>query len=337
MELNEIWFLLIGVLFTGFFFLEGFDFGVGILTPFLGRTERERGLIIRTISPHWDANEVWLITAGGAMFAAFPDWYATLFSGFYLALFVILLGLIFRGVAFKFRNKADTARWRMFWDGSIFFGSFVSALLWGVAFANIVRGVPIDENMTYTGDFFTLLNPYSLLGGLVTLSLFTLHGALFLDMKTDGPIRERVAGVTRVLWPLTTVLVVAFVVFSISEVNMFEDANFVQFLGLAGAVVALLSTGYMIMNGKFAQAFIGTGVTIVSVSVLLFATLFPNVMISSTDPTFNMTIERASSSQYTLEIMSIVALFFVPVVLIYQGWTYWVFRKRVTMDTELEY
>lgn len=338
MELNELWFVLIAVLFTGFFFLEGFDYGVGTLLPFLGKDDRERRMIVNSIGPFWDANEVWLLTAGGAMFAAFPSWYATLFSGFYLALFLILLVMILRGVAFKFRSKADDPRWRSFWDWSIFAGSAVPALLWGVAFANIVRGVAIDENMIYTGTFFDLLNPYALLGGLVTFSLFTLHGALFLELKVDTPVRQRVEGVLRIFSPLATVLTLLFVAYSAAEIDLFDDMNIVQILGLLGAVAGLAAAGTMIfMQKRYGLAFIGTGAAIVFVAMLLFATLYPNVMPSSIDPAYNLTIDNASSSEYTLKIMSVVALTFVPIVLIYQAWTYWVFRKRLTLEAHLEY
>jgi cytochrome d ubiquinol oxidase subunit II len=337
MELSELWFILIIVLFTGFFFLEGFDYGVGILLPFVAKDDKERRVVINTIGPVWDANEVWLITAGGAMFAAFPHWYATMFSGFYLALFVILIGLILRGVAFEFRSKADDPRWRKAWDYAIFIGSFLPAVLFGVAFANIVRGLAIEADMNYVGTFFDLLNPYSLLGGLVTGTLFTLHGGLFLELKTDSVIRERVTKLMRPLWMGVTGLTLAFVAFSAVDTGMFDEVNLAQIVALAGAVGALLFAGYSIFNARYALGFVGTSLAIVFVTVLLFASLYPNVMISTISEANNITIQEASSSEYTLQIMTMVALFFVPVVLLYQGWTYWVFRERVTMESELEY
>lgn len=336
-DLNTVWFALIAILFTGFFFLEGFDYGVGILLPFLAKEDRERRVIVNTIGPFWDGNEVWLLTAGGAIFAAFPNWYATMFSGFYLALFLILIGLILRGVAFEFRSKADDPRWRNFWDWALFFGSFVSALLWGVAIGNIVRGLPIDADMTYTGDFFDLLNPYSLLGGLVTLSLFTLHGALFLEMKSTDMIRTRSAQVARMMWLPVTVLILLFVGYSLADTDLFDDPGFGQIVALVGAVIALVVTGRMIYQNRQGWAFVGTGLAIVLVVVVIFAGLYPRVMPSSTDSAFDLTVYNASSSDYTLEIMTVVAVIFVPIVLLYQGWTYWVFRKRVQMDDELEY
>lgn len=337
MELNALWFILIAVLFIGFFFLEGFDYGVGILMPFLGKNDEERRVVINTIGPFWDGNEVWLLTAGGAMFAAFPNWYATLFSGFYLPLFLILLALIVRGVAFEFRSKDDNPTWRRTWDWALFIGSALPALLWGVAFANVVRGVPIDETMTYTGGFFNLLNPYALVGGIVTLSLFILHGAIFLSLKADDVIRVRAERVARLAWWPTTISILLFVVLSFSETTMFADGSILKFVAVGLAVVALLFTFIQMRRAKFGWAFIGTGLTIVLTVLILFAGLFPNVMPSSTDPNFSLTIYNASSSDYTLSIMTVIALFFVPIVIGYQAWTYWVFRKRVTLESHLEY
>lgn len=336
-DLNTLWFLLIAVLFIGFFFLEGFDYGVGILLPFVAKNDKERRVVINTIGPFWDGNEVWLITAGGAMFAAFPNWYATLFSGFYLALFLILFALIIRGVAFEFRSKDDNPMWRKTWDMAIFVGSLLPALLWGVAFANIVRGVPINESMVYTGNLFTLLNPFAILGGLVTVTLFTLHGALFLSLKTDGIILERVQSMLSRLWMPVVALVLAFVGFSVLETDLFVGLNLVQGIALVTAVLALLVAGWMIAQGRVGMAFIGTGLTLAGTVAFLFGGLFPRVMPSSLGSQFDLTIYNAASSPYTLQIMSIVALIFVPIVLAYQGWSYWVFRHRVTVESHLEY
>lgn len=335
--LVELWFVLIIVLFTGFFFLEGFDYGVGILLPFVAKDDKERRVVINSIGPVWDANEVWLLTAGGAMFAAFPNWYATMFSGFYLALFVILVGLIVRGVAFEFRSKVEDPRWRKTWDYALFIGSLLPALLFGVAFANIVRGLEIDANMNYVGTFWDLLNPYSLLGGVVTLTLFTLHGALFLEMKTDGVIRERVTKLLRNLWNVVAGVIVAFVVFSAIDTEMFNGLTIVQAVALTGAVLSLGFAGYSIYQAKYPQSFIGTSLIIVFVTLLLFASIYPNAMISTVSEANNITLKEAASSEYTLGIMTIVAVFFVPIVLLYQGWSYWVFRKRVTLESHLEY
>ena len=337
MDLQTLWFILIAVLFTGFLFLEGFDYGVGILLPFVGKSDHERRQVINAIGPVWDGNEVWLLTAGGAMFAAFPNWYATLFSGFYLALFLILIALIVRGVAFEFRSKDDNLRWRALWDAAIFIGSFLPALLWGVAFGNLVRGVAIDASMTFVGQFGDLLNPYALLGGLVTLTLFILHGALFLELKTDAIIRERVGRVARLFWLPVTVLTLLFVAFSASQTDMFTDLNAVKIIGLVAAVLGLLAAGYCIWQHRYGRAFLATGITIAAVVVVLFGTLFPRVMISSLGAANDLTIYNASSSDYTLQVMSVIALTLVPVVLAYQAWSYWVFRKRLTTETKLEY
>ncbi len=210
MELTDVWFALIVVLWIGYFFLEGFDFGVGILLPVIGKSETERRVMINTIGPVWDGNEVWLLVAGGATFAAFPEWYATLFSGFYLPLLLILVALIIRGVAFEYRGKKDSATWRSRWDLAIFIGSLVPAILWGVAFANIVRGVPINAEGTYTGGFFNLLNPYALLGGVVTLGLFVTHGATFLALKTNGSVRDKAHDLVGKVGLVTAVAAVLF-------------------------------------------------------------------------------------------------------------------------------
>jgi cytochrome d ubiquinol oxidase subunit II len=336
--LQTLWFVLIGVLFAGFLFLEGFDYGVGILLPFVGKNDTERRTVINAIGPVWDGNEVWLLTAGGAMFAAFPHWYATLFSGFYLALFLILIALIVRGVAFEFRSKNDNPTWRKLWDWAIFVGSFLPALLWGVAFGNIVHGVAIDAKMNYVGSFFDLLNPYALLGGLVTLTLFILHGALFLELKVDDVLRQRAAQTARLFWLPVTLLIVGFVAFSISQTDIFASQNLaLKLIALLTAVVALLWTGFNIYRSRYGLAFIGNGITTVAVTALLFGILFPRVLPSTLDPAFSLTIYNASSSQYTLSVMTVVALTLVPIVLLYQGWTYYIYRKRLTLTDHLEY
>jgi cytochrome d ubiquinol oxidase subunit II len=337
MDLQILWFILITVLFAGFFLLEGFDYGVGILLPFLGKTDTERRVIINTIGPVWDGNEVWLITAGGAMFAAFPHWYATLFSGFYLALFVILLALIVRGVAFEFRSKDYSPRWRSVWDGALFIGSALPALLWGVAVGNFLRGVPIDADMHYVGTFGDLLNGYALLGGVVTLALFTLHGALFLELRTDGVVRERAKTVVRRLWLPVALIIVAFVAFSAVETDMFAAWNIGKVIGLVLAVGGLALMMVMVLRERYGAAFLGTSLTTVGTVVLTFGTLFPRVLPSSLDAAYDLTIYNASSSEYTLQVMTVIALTLVPVVLLYQGWSYWVFRHRLTTQSKLEY
>lgn len=337
MELSTLWFVLIGVLFTGFFFLEGFDYGVGILLPFLGKKDEERRVIINTIGPFWDANEVWLLTAGGAMFAAFPNWYATLFSGFYLALFLMLVALIVRGVAFEFRSKDKNPRWRALWDWCIFFGSFVPALLWGVAMANIVRGVPIDANMHYVGGFFNLLNPYALLGGVAGLGVFTLHGAIFLSLRTEGELHTRAETLANRLWPVVLAVGAATVIASYFATDIFQRLGINPGISALGAGAAFLAGGWFLRQKRAGWAFAMTGLTIALTVVTTFRGLYPRVMVSSLNPDWSLTVTNASSSPYTLTIMTIVALVFVPIVLAYQAWNYWVFRARLSGKSALKY
>jgi cytochrome d ubiquinol oxidase subunit II len=337
MDLNTFWFILVFVLFVGFFILEGFDYGVGILLPFLGRDDTDRRVLINTIGPFWDANEVWLITAGGAMFAAFPNWYATMFSGFYLPLVLMLLALIVRGVAFEFRSKDRHPTWRTLWDWMIFFGSFVPALLWGVAFGNLIRGVPIDAEMQYVGGFWNLLNPYALSGGLASLSAFTLHGAVFLSLKTKAGIRERAQTAASRLWLPTVVLVLLFVAAGYLATDMFTRLGVNPGPVPLGAGVALLAAGWFIRQRLHGWAFAMTGLTIALSSITVALGLYPRLMVSSLDPDWSLTIYNASSSPYTLRVMSIIALILVPIVLLYQGWSYWVFRQRIGREDTLEY
>ena len=326
--LQVVWFVLISVLWIGYFVLEGFDFGVGMLFKILGRDENEKRAILHSIGPVWDGNEVWLITAGGAMFAAFPEWYATLFSGFYLALFVIVLALIVRNVGFEFWNKRDGASWRSRWEWGIAIGSFLPALLWGVAWANIVHGVPIDADAEFTGNFFSLLNPYALLGGLATLSIFFAHGALFLSLRSTGDIEARARKLAGKAMPAATVITGAFMVWTVAS----QDP--VVLVSLVGAVVSVLGLVAASLWAKSSpgRAFAGTCVAIVFFFTALFADLFPMTMISSTDPAFDMTLNFSASSHYTLVVMTVVAALFVPLVVAYQAWTYWVFRHRLSAD-----
>ncbi|NOZ29156.1 MAG: cytochrome d ubiquinol oxidase subunit II [Chloroflexi bacterium] len=337
MDLNTVWFLLIGVLFTGFFVLEGFDYGVGILLPLLGKSDDDRRIIINTIGPFWDGNEVWLITAGGAMFAAFPHWYATLFSGFYLALVLMLLALIVRGVAFEFRSKDKDPRWRSLWDRMIFIGSLVPALLWGVAFGNLVRGVPIDADMNYVGGFWNLLNPYALLGGLSSLAVFTLHGALFLALKADEEISERAHAIALRLSIPCMAIVLLFGIAGYFATDIFIRLGVNPGISAVGSVVTLIAVYPLVRRGRHGWAFVMTTLTIILSMTTIFRGLYPRVMVSSLNPDWSLTIYNASSSPYTLKVMTIIALTLVPIVLIYQGWTYWVFRGRITREQHLEY
>ena len=337
MDLNTLWFILITVLFIGFFFLEGFDYGVGMLLPFLGKRDEERRAILNTIGPFWDGNEVWMITAGGALFASFPQWYATLFSGFYIPLVLMLLALIFRGVGFEFRSKEEGEGWRSTWDWLIWIGSLLPALLWGVAIANIVRGVPIDENMHYVGGFFNLLNPYALLGGITFVVLFVMHGATYLALKLTNGLEKQAARVANRMWVATLVVAVLFLLYSYPEVLSKAQYLGVSLVFLGIAVVALLVDGYFLKKGEMLKAFWAGGVTILGVTAGFFAALYPNVMPSTLDPKYSLTIYNASSSPYTLKVMTIVALVLVPIVLVYQGWTYYTFRQRISVKDKMTY
>jgi cytochrome d ubiquinol oxidase subunit II len=329
MDLNILWFIIVTILFIGFFFLEGFDYGVGILLPFLGKKDRERRAIINTIGPVWDGNEVWMITAGGALFASFPLAYATLFSGFYLALVLMLVALILRGVAFEYRSKKEEPSWRNFWDWSIFFGSLIPAFLWGVTVGNLMRGVAIDAQMYYWGGLLPLLNPFSLLGGLVFVSLFTMHGANFLSLKTSAEIAERAKATAFKAWIVATVLTVAFVVWTFFATDILTKAGVNGLIPAVLAALALLATGWLIRTGKSGWAFVSGSLTVVFATIMVFAGLFPRILISTISPDYSLTIYNASSTPYTLTVMTVVAVIFVPVILAYQIWTYWVFRKRV--------
>ena len=325
LNLETLWFVLIGVLWIGFFFLEGFDFGVGILLPFIGKDDTDRRVMINTIGPTWDANEVWLLTAGGAMFAAFPEWYATMFSGFYLAFFVLLVALIVRGVAFEYRSKNPTSEWRTMWDSAIFIGSAVPAFLFGVAFGNLVRGMEIDAAGEYVGGFWALLNPYSLAMGVASFVLFTLHGALFLSMKAKGDVYERAVAIAKPLSIAATAVMAITMIWSYVQ----ADGGAIPGLLPVAAIVLLGVVVWLVYSKLFAWAFVFTGLTIVTTVAAIFIGMYPNVMTSTIDPAYSLTVFNASSTTMTLRIMSVVALIFVPIVLGYQSWSYWVFRKRV--------
>ncbi len=327
MELTTVWFALIAVLWVGYFCLEGFDFGVGMLLPVLARDDTERRVMINTVGPVWDGNEVWVLVAGGATFAAFPEWYATLFSGFYLPLLLILVALIVRGLSFEYRHKREDTTWKARWDLALIVGSAVPALLWGVAFANIVAGVPIDADKEFTGNLFTLLNPFGLLGGLVTLTLFAAHGAMFVALKTDGEIRHRARDLAVRIGGVAALLAVVFLAWTQARTGTALTA--VVFTVAAVALVGGLAAA---RAGREGWAFVGTFLTIALAVIGLFLALFPDVMPSTTDPAFSLTTTNASATAYTLTVMTWVAVVFTPIVLGYQAWTYWVFRKRISVQ-----
>ncbi|MDF2578693.1 MAG: cytochrome d ubiquinol oxidase subunit [Microbacterium sp.] len=331
MDLAYVWFFIVGVLFVGYFVLDGFDFGVGMSLPFLGKDNVSRRQIINTIGPVWDLNETWVIVAGACLFAAFPEWYATLFSGFYLPLLLILIALILRGVSFEYRHQRDDATWRKRFDLMIVVGSALPAFLWGVAVANIVQGVPIDADKEFTGTLFTLLNPYGLLGGVVTLLLFFTHGVYFVALKTDGDVRAQARRLATKSGLLTLVAAAVFLAWTVLSA-MQAQAPLLPLVFVTAAVAAVMLIGAILANarGREGWAFAGGAGTVMFAVLTLWLSLFPNVMPSSTDPAWNLTIENASSTDYTLTIMTWAAVIFLPLVLLYQGWTYWVFRKRVT-------
>jgi cytochrome d ubiquinol oxidase subunit II len=328
MELTTVWFLLIAGLWTGYFVLEGFDFGVGMLMPVVGKNEAERRAVIMSIGPVWDGNETWVIVAGGATFAAFPEWYATLFSGFYLPLFLILVALIVRGVAFEYRSKRSDKTWRARWDACIVFGSAAPALLWGVAFGNIVRGVPLEEingNIEYVGSFAGLLNPFALLGGATFVAIFLTHGAIFLSLKTTGVLRDRAFQVGLRTGVVAAVLAVAFLLWAQLA---YSDAVWTWVPVLLAAVSWMVALA-LHARRREGWSFTFSALTIGLAVVALFGGLYPEVM-PNIDPNGpSLTVDNASSTHYTLTIMTWVAVFFTPIVLGYQSWTYWVFRKRV--------
>lgn len=328
MELNIIWFILVAVLFIGFFFLEGFDYGVGMLVKLLGKNDAERSTIIRTIGPVWDGNEVWMITAGGALFAAFPHVYATMFSGFYLALFVLLLALILRGVAFEFRAQHTAPAWRNAWDWAIFFGSSVPALLWGVAVANLLAGVPIDAQMHYIGSFFDLLTPYTLVTGIAFLLVFLYHGCAFLTLKVEEPLAGKARDMA--LYAGGGALFAAIAMLSLTAIvtDAMTSTGAIIFFVLA-AILLVLSYLAMLID-VCGKAFIFSSLSIATLTAGFFAALFPRLMVSSLNDAWSLTIYNAASTPYTLSIMTIAAVCLVPIVLAYQIWTYRVFRRRIS-------
>lgn len=329
MDLNILWFILITVLFIGFFFLEGFDYGVGALVPILGKDDDERRVVLNTIGPFWDGNEVWLITAGGAMFAAFPHVYATMFSGWYLALFLILLALILRATGIEFRSQKPSLSWRKKWDAVIAISSILSTILWGVAVSNLVIGVPIDADMQYAGSFFTLLRPFCLVGGVMLALIFLYHGACYLMLKAgDQAVLERAQGVAEKLGIPMIVVTVVWVVWAFFASTMFENVLAIVFVALA-AVLMILSVLFTKKRAS-GKAFICIGLAIACCVAGVFAGMFPNIMISTLDPAYSLDIYNAASSPKTLNFMTKVALTLVPVVLAYQIWSFYVFRARVT-------
>ncbi len=334
MDLQMIWFFLWGLLWAIFFITDGFDLGIGTLYPFLGKTDTDKRIMINSLGPLWDGNEVWLITAGGVTFAAFPAVYAVMFSSLYSALMLILFALILRGVSFEFRSKIGNPGWRKVWDTTIFIGSFVPALLFGVAFANIFQGIPFDRQGVYHGTLFTLLNPYGLLGGLLFLLLFLQHGALWLTIRTEGALQERAHKTAAVLWLFLLVAAVLFLAASKYYTKLYDNylAHPLLFLLPVTAVLALAATRLLLKKKSYMKAWLASALTIVACTFFGVAGLFPNLFPSSLNPEYSLTAYNASSSPMTLKIMLVVVSIFIPIVLIYQIWAYKLFSDKVTEE-----
>lgn len=337
LSLNELWFLLIAVLFIGFFFLEGFDFGVGMETQLLAKNDTERRILINSIGPFWDANEVWLLTGAGAMFAAFPNWYATLFSGFYIPFVFALLALIARGVAFEFRGKRDSLAWKRTWDACIFIGSFLPPFLLAVVFASFIKGLPIDANMQMYAGFTDIVNGYTVVAGLAVVMLCLVHGLMFTTLRTVGDLQIRARKLGQKLLIPLGVLLLAFVVMTYFMTDIFEKRGTLLLSIVILGIIAYVLAGYFMLKKKDGWAFGMTGAVFALSVASIFIGLFPRVMISSIDQAFNLTITNAASGHYSLKVMTIVALTLLPFVLGYQIWSYFVFHKRVHEKEHLEY
>lgn len=337
MSLNEFWFILITILFVGFFVLEGYDFGVGIVSRFLGKTDKEKRLYINTIGPFWDANEVWLITAGGAMFAAYPHWYATMFSGFFIPLVFMLLALILRGVSLEFRSKLEHTTWRNTWDWALWIGSLLPPILWGVVLANFMTGMPINENKEMVGGFVQFLHPFALLGGVMFLLLTITHGLQFITIRTKGELQDRARLLGKRIAPFTIIVFLAFIVvgYFVSDVFTYHGQTFMVIPMLAW--VSLLFANLYNNQKLDLNAFMLTSLTIILLTGSIFIGMFPRVMISSISDAYSLTVYNAASGAYTLKVMTIFSLTLLPFVLGYTFWSWYVFRKRISKDDELEY
>jgi cytochrome d ubiquinol oxidase subunit II len=326
MSLVTLWFIIIAVLWTGFFVLEGFDMGVGMLHGVIARSEEERRAAINSIGPVWDANEVWLIVAAAGMFAAFPGWYATMFSGFYLLMVLILAGLIARGVSFEFRGKVKSQRWARSWDVAMAVGSLIVAVGLGVALGNLLHGVPVGSNQEYTGSFWDLLHPYPLFTGLTIALLCLVHGSTFLALKTEGDLRRRASRWAAVLAPLTAVALATWVVWTHASLDKGVLPNPIE----ASTVLAVIAVAWLASERTEGWAFAATTVALAGMIASIFVNLYPDVLVSSTNPSYSLTVTNTASGSYALKVMTVVALVLLPVVLGYQAWSYRVFHRRVS-------
>ena len=326
MRLVPFWFIVITILWTGFFILEGFDFGVGMLHGIVGKDEAGRRAAINTIGPLWDGNEVWLVVAAAAMFAAFPGWYATMFSALYLARVLLLVALIVRGVSFEYRGKRDAAGWRRSWDVLLTAGSVAAPLLIGIALGDLLHGLPINSSQNYTGSFWDLLQPYALFTGITLVLICALHGATFMSLKTTGDSRERSGQLARRIAPFTGAAVVGFVVWTHVTASSAFFLNPIELL----AVLAVIAAVWLVHDHREGFAFAATTVTMAACIISIFTGLYPNVMVSSTNAAYNLTVHNTASGAYSLKVMSVVVVIFLPFVLAYQTWTYYVFRRRIS-------
>jgi cytochrome d ubiquinol oxidase subunit II len=330
MDLQTLWFVLIAVLWSGYFLLEGFDFGVGMLLPFLPRNERERGSMFETIGPVWDGNEVWLVMAGGATFAAFPAWYGAMFSGLYLALLLVLFFLIIRVVSFEWRDKGKSARWRRVWLWANAVGSFGASLIWGIGLSNLLHGLPLDSSGDFTGTFWDLFSGYTVLGGLTIVTLFAFHGATYLTLRTTGELCKRAAATARRLSVVAALAVAGFLSWTVAvAVDRNDKDVFPPILPAALAIAAVALAMIFVVAGRSRWTFVMTALATVLWVATIFTSLYPRVMVSSPNFGNSLTVDGAASAHYTLAVMSVVALIFLPLVVLYQGWTYYVFRARV--------
>lgn len=334
-DLNTIWFILIGILLTGYAILDGFDLGVGALHLFV-KDDTDRRIMINSIGPVWDGNEVWLVTGGGALFAAFPHVYATVFSGFYIAFMLLLFGLIFRAIAIEFRSKQPMKWWRQMWDVAFSVSSILIALLMGVALGNIITGIPIDAEKEFAGSFFTLINPYTVLVGITTVALFMMHGSIYVVMKTDGELQKRIRS-----WVNNTIIffVICYVtttmytlIYYPHMVQHFKDAPWLFIIAVLN-MLAIANIPREIFHGRDFRAFLSSCASIVALLALFAVGLFPNIVLSNPNPEYSLTIYNAASSQKTLNIMLIVAIIGIPFVLAYTISIYWIFRGKVKIDT----
>ncbi len=330
MQLHTIWFIIVVVFWIGFFVLEGFDFGVGMLHRFLGRTDTERRVAINTIGPWWDGNEVWLIVAGASLFAAFPLWYATLFSALYLALVLVLAALMFRGVSFEFRGKRESTRWRSGWSWALTIGSALVPLLIGVGLGDMLNGLPINQHHDYTGNFFDLLTGYGLMTGVTLLTLCLLQGATFLSLRTTGELRERAHAAGRVIGLAAILVNLAWVIWTLVVIGGGTVPEPTQIFGLIAVVFAAI----LVAGGSDGWSFAASSFAIAAAIGQIFISLYPNVMISSTSSAYNLTVNNAASGHYALVVMTVVAVILLPLVLLYQGWSFVVFRRRLSAPSD---